>query len=119
MDPALPGVATEFADAVERTVKALGGVDVARRAEVDPSIRTTEVMAMLERLGVPDIDPRADVESALVAGELCRVAGRYVLPFPIVGYVMARPGDGYPGRPGLGTPVAGRPRRSVRAVAGA
>ncbi len=96
MDPALPGVATEFADAVERTVKALGGVDVARRAEMDPSIRTTEVMAMLERLGVPDIDPRADVESALVAGELCRIAGRYVLPFPIVGYVMARPGDGSP-----------------------
>ena len=96
MDPDLPEAATEFADAAERAVSALGGVDLARRAEVDPSIRTTEVMGMLLRLGVPDIDPRADLESAAVAGELCRVAGRHVLPFPIVGYVMARSGQGTP-----------------------
>jgi hypothetical protein len=54
------------------------------------------VQALLEALGVPDIDPRTDVDSAAVAGELCRIAGRHVLPFPIVGYVMARPGEGVP-----------------------
>jgi len=96
MDLALPPVADEFAAAAERAVVGMGGVEVARRAEADPSIRTTEVQTMLEKLGVPDIDPRADVDSAAVAGELCRIAGRHVLPFPIVGYVMARPGEGVP-----------------------
>lgn len=96
MDLALPLVADEFAAAAERAVVGLGGVDMARRAETDPTIRTTEVQAALEMLGVPDIDPRADLDSAAVAGELCRIAGRHVLPFPIVGYVMARPGEGVP-----------------------
>lgn len=96
MDLALPPVADEFAAAAERAVVGMGGVEVARRAEGDPTIRTTEVQAMLEALGVPDIDPRADVDSAAVAGELCRIAGRHVLPFPIVGYVMGRPGEGVP-----------------------
>jgi hypothetical protein len=96
MDLALPPVADEFAVAAERAVVAMGGMELARRAEADPTIRTTEVQAMLEKLGVPDIDPRADVDSAAVAGELCRIAGRHVLPFPVVGSVMARPGEGVP-----------------------
>jgi acyl-CoA dehydrogenase-like protein len=105
MDLALPEAAAAFAAATEQAVTAMGGVDVARRAEVDPSIRTTEVLVVLERLGVPDIDPRADIESAAVAGELCRVAGRHVLPFPIVGYVMARPGEGTPAVLGSAPPL--------------
>jgi hypothetical protein len=96
MDLALPPVADEFAAAAERAVLAMGGVELARRAEADPTMRTTEVQGLLEALGVPDIDPRADGDSAAVAGELCRIAGRHVLPFPVVGYVMARPGEGVP-----------------------
>jgi hypothetical protein len=105
MDLTMPEAAAAFAVAAEQAVTAMGGVDVARRAEVDPSIRTTEVLAVLDRLGVPDIDPRVDVESAAVAGELCRVAGRHVLPFPIVGYVMARPGEVIPAVLGSALPL--------------
>ncbi|HSS10268.1 MAG TPA: acyl-CoA dehydrogenase family protein [Acidimicrobiales bacterium] len=96
MDLALPKVAEEFAAAAQRAVVGIGGVEAARRAELDPSTRTTQVKAVLDMLGVPDINPRADVEAAVVAGEMCRVAGRYVLPFPVVGYLMAGPDDGVP-----------------------
>lgn len=96
MDLALPDVAEEFASAAQRAVIGIGGVDVARRAEISPSVRTTEVKPVLDAIGVPDIDPRADVESAAVAGEMCRVAGRYVLPFPVVGYLMAASNGGVP-----------------------
>lgn len=96
MDLALPRVADQFAAAADRAVIGAGGVDLARRAEVDPAIRATDVKPILDALGVHDIDPTADVESAAVAGEMCRVAGRYVLPFPIVGYLLAEPGHEVP-----------------------
>jgi hypothetical protein len=91
MDLALPKVADEFAAAADKALLGAGGVELARRAEVDPVTRATEVKPILDALGVHDIDPTADVESAAVAGEMCRVAGRYVLPFPIVGYLLAEP----------------------------
>jgi hypothetical protein len=96
MDLALPDVAEEFASAAQRAVVGIGGVDVARRAETEPSVRVTDVRPVLEAIGVPDIDPMADIESAAVAGEMCRVAGRYVLPFPVVGYLMAGSHGGVP-----------------------
>jgi hypothetical protein len=96
MDLALPDVAEEFASAARRAVVGIGGVDVARRAEIEPSVRVTEVRPVLDALGLPDIDPMSDVESAAVAGEMCRVAGRYVLPFPVVGYLMAAAHGGVP-----------------------
>ena len=89
MDLALPKVADQFAAAAQKAIAAAGGVEIARRAELDPSTRVTEVRPILDALGVQDIDPRAGLESAAVAGEMCRVAGRYVLPFPVVGYLMS------------------------------
>jgi hypothetical protein len=96
MDLALPEVAEEFGIAAERAVVAAGGVELARRAEADPAIRVTDVKTILDALGAHDIDPRADLEAAAVAGEMCRVAGRYVLPFPIVGYLLAEPDHDVP-----------------------
>ena len=96
MDLALPRVADQFAAAADKAVSGAGGVDLARRAEADPAIRATQVKPILDALGVHDIDPTADVESAAVAGEMCRVAGRYVLPFPIVGYLLADPDHDMP-----------------------
>jgi acyl-CoA dehydrogenase len=92
MDLALPEVADQFAEAASRAFGALGGLEVARRAEVDPTVRTGEVKAALDALGVPDLDPLADLESATMAAELVRVAGRFILPFPVVAYVMAKDG---------------------------
>jgi hypothetical protein len=88
MDLALPEVAEQFAAAGAR---ALGGLETARRAEADAGVRG-EVKEALDALGVPDLDPRADLDAALMAAELVRVGGRCVAPFPVVGYVAARPG---------------------------
>jgi hypothetical protein len=93
---ALPEEAEQFADAAERAFAAAGGLELARRAEVDPTVRTREIKVILDALGVPDLDPRADLDSSIMAAELVRVAGRSIIPFPIVAYVAARPEDGMP-----------------------
>jgi hypothetical protein len=93
MDLALPEVATQFADALERAVLDHGGIELARRAEADPTVRGSEARALLDALGLPDLDPRADLESACVAAEAVRIAGRYVVPFPVISYLMAHRDD--------------------------
>ncbi len=96
MDLALPEVAEQFADAAERAFADAGGLELARRAEVDPALRMQEIKGVLDALGVPDLDPRADLDSSIMAAELVRVAGRSIVPFPVVAYVAARPEDGIP-----------------------
>jgi hypothetical protein len=96
MDLALPDVAEEFARSAERAIVSLGGLELARRCEADPALRSGALSDALDALGVRDLDPRADLESAAMAAELVRVAGRYVVPFPVVGYVMAGPNDAVP-----------------------
>jgi Acyl-CoA dehydrogenase, C-terminal domain len=96
MDLALPEVAEQFALSAERAIVALGGLELARRAEADPSVRAGVLKGALDALGVADLDPRADLESAAMAAELVRIAGRYVVPFPVVGYVMAEAGHAVP-----------------------
>ena len=91
MDLALPEVAEEFALSAERAIVALGGLELARGAEADPLVRTGVLHGALDALGVGDLDPAAGLESAAMAAELVRIAGRYVVPFPVVGYVMAGP----------------------------
>jgi hypothetical protein len=93
---ALPDVAEQFANAAERAFAAAGGLELARRAEVEPSVRMREIKVVLDTLGVPDLDPRADLDSSVMAAELVRVAGRSIIPFPVVAYVAARPEDGLP-----------------------
>src|ERR1019366_9033907 len=96
VDLALPDVATQFAVAADRAFSGAGGVELARRAEVDPALRMREIKVVLDALGVPDLDPRADLDSSIMAAEFVRVAGRYIIPFPVVAYVAARPEDGVP-----------------------
>jgi hypothetical protein len=95
VNPELPEAAVEFATAAARAFGGLGGVDCARSAELDPTVRTTSVAAALTALGADDLDPRADPESAYAAAELCRVAGREVLPYPVAGTLVRDP-DGRP-----------------------
>jgi len=89
MDLALPEVAEAFALSAERAIVALGGLELARAAEADPALRTGALKGALDALGVGDLDPGADLESAAMAAELARIAGRYVVPYPVVGSVMA------------------------------
>jgi hypothetical protein len=56
MDLRLPDVAAEFAVAAHRAFRDdLGGVDIARTADDDPSVRRTDVAPVLEKLGVSDL----------------------------------------------------------------
>ena len=95
MNPQLPAEASDFGAAAEKAFAAIGGVDIARRAEADPGIRGAEISTLLRSLGVDDLDPRADLDTAAAAAELCRVAGRVALPFPLAG-VLVRGPDGEP-----------------------
>ncbi len=95
MNPELPAEAVELADAAARAFAALGDVDLARRAEVDPSIRATEVAPVLDRLGVADLDPRDDDVTLAAAAALCEAAGRVALPYPLAAALVRDP-DGRP-----------------------
>ncbi len=91
MNPALPEEAAQFGAAAEKAFTAAGGVDLARRAEVDPQLRTGPVAQALEGLGVDELDPRTDLDTAAAAAELCRNAGRVVLPYPLVAVLLRDP----------------------------
>lgn len=95
MRPVLPELAAEFGATAEKAVIAAGGVDLARRAEADDRVRTHDTADLLAALGLADLDPRADADTAAAAAELCRVAGRYVLPYPLAAVLLADP-DGRP-----------------------
>ncbi len=88
MNPALPDLAAEFAISAEKAVVAAGGVELARQAEAQPA-RRNEAAALLEGLGISDLDPRADLDSAAAAAELCRVSGRHALPYPVVAVLLS------------------------------
>ncbi|MDP1805369.1 MAG: hypothetical protein Q8K72_09400, partial [Acidimicrobiales bacterium] len=89
MNPILPEEAIEFGDAARKACAALGGVDVARRAEDDPAIRGGEVGLALAALGIADVDPRADAHSLAAAAALCEAAGRVALPYPVAAVLLA------------------------------
>lgn len=95
MDPVLPGEAVELAEAATKAFAALGGVELARRAELDPEVRRAEVAPVLVGLGVEDLDPRSDPISLAAAAALCEAAGRVALPHPLAADLV-RDDDGRP-----------------------
>ena len=95
MNPQLPAEAAEFGAAADKAFAAQGGTDLARGAEADPSLRGRDVLPLLRSLGIDDLDPRDDLDTAAAAGELCRAAGRVALPYPVVPALL-RDGDGLP-----------------------
>jgi hypothetical protein len=82
MDLVVPDHIVELETTARRAFADLGGVDLAREAEIDPSRRARAGEA-LRRLGAYDIDPLGGVDEALAAFALCREAGRVALPWPV------------------------------------
>ena len=95
MNPHLPDEAVEYGAAAEKAFTALGAVDLARRAEADPSLRRQEVDSVMRSLGADDLDPRQDLDAAAAAGALCRASGRVALPYPVAAAVL-RDSEGIP-----------------------
>lgn len=89
MNLTLPDVADALAGSATSVFEQAGGITLARSAESDPSTRTDVVEPLLVALGIDDIDPCADIESAAAASELCRTAGRVALPYPVEGRLLA------------------------------
>lgn len=83
MNLELPEVAVDFGAAAERAFTDAGGVDLARRAEEQPRIRAEVVAPLLDLLGAFDLQVPDDLDTALAAAQLCRVAGRCALPYPV------------------------------------
>jgi alkylation response protein AidB-like acyl-CoA dehydrogenase len=101
MDLVVPDHIVELEATARRAFADLGGVDLARESETDPSVRVRAGEA-LRSLGAFDIDPLAGVDEALAAFALCREAGRVALPWPVEGtlcrhadssVVLVDPGD--------------------------
>lgn len=88
MMTALPEDVVAFGRSARGRLEALGGVQLALQAEVDPDARGA-VEAALADVGAFDVDPRRDADELLAAAELCRVAGAVSLPFPVVEQLMA------------------------------
>jgi hypothetical protein len=95
VNPLLPDEALEFGAAATKAFAALGGVDAARRAEDEPSVRSGEVAGALAALGIDGLDPREGGESLAAAAALCEAAGRVALPYPVPSALL-RDGDGRP-----------------------
>jgi 3-oxo-4-pregnene-20-carboxyl-CoA dehydrogenase alpha subunit len=86
MDPTLPAYIDELADTARRAFASLGGVDLARRAEIDPGERARAGSA-LRTLGANELDPLAGADDALAAFTIAREAGRVALPYPVAATV--------------------------------
>jgi acyl-CoA dehydrogenase len=105
VNPVLPEEALELGAVATKAFTALGGVDLARRAELEPEVRSGEVAGTLASLGIDDLDPREDPDALAAAAALCEAAGRTALPYPLAS-VLLSDGEGRPF-----APAAGRARR--------
>lgn len=92
MNPVLDRDALDFGAAARRAFASLGGIAAARRAEVDPTSRQT-VVELLGSLGIDDLDPVGNADSAAAAAVLCEEAGRVALPCPVGGLALCATGD--------------------------
>lgn len=88
MDLVLPEAAREFAASVDQALTSAGGAQIARRCDEDPDLRD-DVLPLLKRLGALDLDPCGELDEVMAAVELCRVAGKHTLPWPVAGAVAA------------------------------
>jgi hypothetical protein len=96
MNLELPETAIDFGAAAERAFTDAGGVDLARRAEAEPDVRAGVVAPLLDQLGALDVRAADDLDTSVAGGELCRVAGRCALPYPVIAVLASGTQDRLP-----------------------
>jgi hypothetical protein len=84
MNRAWPREAIEFEAVVTQALADLGGVDLARKAELDPTVRKTTLAPILAGLEIEDLDPADDALQAMLAARAVRAAGAVICPWPVV-----------------------------------
>jgi acyl-CoA dehydrogenase len=92
MQLSTPNLAREAGAAAREAFARAGGVSLARRAEVDPSLRDREVGRLVEASGLNELRVRDGVDDLVAAGEVCRAAGAVALPYPLVSMLATPPG---------------------------
>ena len=75
--------AVELGRVVEAAIVAGGGDLIGPQIETDPETRHPRIDDLLAPLGVWELAPRADRVELEAAAEVCRVVGRYALPYPV------------------------------------
>lgn len=81
--------AKEIRASVDRLLADRGGVEMARSAITEPDARR-EMVAVLDTV-IESLDPRDGLSEGTAAAEICRAAGRVVLPLPIEAMLLRRP----------------------------
>jgi acyl-CoA dehydrogenase len=92
MESRLPTEIADLAEAATSYFARIGGVDLARAAETDPTERKA-ARAALDALGAADLDPRADSDQLLASCALCRAAASVMLPWPLASQLLAVDGS--------------------------
>ncbi|SEG49338.1 Acyl-CoA dehydrogenase, C-terminal domain [Thermomonospora echinospora] len=92
MRTTMPEPILDFGRSVDSALQRAGGIGLARDAEADYAAADLALKA-LSQVGMYDIDPRDDLDSAAAAAELCRVAGAQAAPCPVVGIILRDPAD--------------------------
>jgi acyl-CoA dehydrogenase len=76
--------ALEFEAGVRGALLRAGGIELARRSEVDPSVRRTVVKPIVDELGIRELDLTGGETEAAAAVLAVWAAGAFVCPWPLV-----------------------------------
>ena len=79
-----PAEALDFELAVSGALSRLGGVEIARRCEVEPGRRDAELRSTLSDLGLFELDVHGSEVEAAAAARAMLAAGAVVCPWPLV-----------------------------------
>ena len=90
MNLGLPDEVEELVRSADRAIVAAGSVELTRRAELDPTVRTLVAAPIVGALGLDDLDVTADPDAAIAGAEVCRVAGSHAFPLPLAAMLAGR-----------------------------
>jgi hypothetical protein len=84
-----PADALAFEESVEASLRSRGGIELTRACEVDPGLRTAELLPLIDSLGFAEVDFRAGEIEAAAAALGAKAAGRVIAPWPLVAQLSA------------------------------
>jgi hypothetical protein len=83
MNGTMSSEATEVGEVIHEALERAGGVDLLRRASIDPAAREAAA-AVFEAVGIWDLDPASEQLQLEIAAAVCRSAGAFAAPYPVV-----------------------------------